>query len=393
MNSEKPNLLDPLENLKSEHFDFTIPSALVAHAPLSQRDQSRLLIYESPGIYHQTMVKNLADILPKGAVLIFNNSRVFPSRLLGTLATGGGVEVFLTKELVLSESHKCRWWALGRPLKKLTPGKVVSFAATGNRGQTDCGLTAVIVKRQDDQVLLEFEKSATSVNEWIDQWGIIPLPPYIHRDQAKPALESPDRMSYQTVFAKDRGSVAAPTAGLHFSEHLLNQLSEKGIQLRFLSLHVGAGTFLPVKSDVIQNHRMHHESFMVPRQTLHDIFQAKQDGAPVIAVGTTSLRSLEDLYRKGTGNPDQILSLGNQWHETNLFLYPTHKDDRYTPWMIDGLLTNFHQPKSTLFMLISLLMGLDNAKQFYQFAFDNQFRLFSYGDSSLLWLRKPQKAV
>jgi S-adenosylmethionine:tRNA ribosyltransferase-isomerase len=240
---------------------------------------------------------------------------------------------------------------------------------------------------------LEFERSANAVHKWIDQWGIIPLPPYIHRDQIKPAVESPDRLSYQTVFAKDRGSVAAPTAGLHFSQQLLDQLSEKGINLRFLSLHVGAGTFLPVKSDSIENHTMHHESFMVPRQTLQDIFQAKQNGSPVIAVGTTSLRSLEDLYRKGDGDTDKILNLGNQWHETNLFLYPKHKEDRYTPWMIDGLITNFHQPKSTLFMLISLLLGLENAMNFYQFAFDKQFRLFSYGDSSLLWLTKPQNGI
>lgn len=409
MNQEYPKILHPLEKLRLEHFDFTIPEALIAHGPLPERDQSKLLQYHGAGCYLQSMVKDLPTLLPPGSVLIFNNSKVFPSRLLGSLLTGGQVEVFLTRkdssevhknstetvdyhhDSLSNKSSKTSWWALGRPLKKLTPGKVLIFAAKNSSlTQNSPQLRATVLKREEDQVLIEFDASTAEVDAWLDRWGIIPLPPYIRRDDPKPAMESADRDRYQTVFAVDRGSVAAPTAGLHFSDLLMEELTAMGITINFVSLHVGAGTFLPVKSECHQDHHMHHESFMVPRHTLESIFKAKEANLPVIAVGTTSFRSLEDIYRRGDRNPEKILNLADQWHETNLYLYPNHKDDRYTPWMVDGLITNFHQPKSTLFMLISLLIGLENAKNFYQFAFENQYRLFSYGDSSLLWFKQRQ---
>jgi S-adenosylmethionine:tRNA ribosyltransferase-isomerase len=377
--------------LKLKDFNFFVPPELVAHEPLPNREESKVLIYNAPGTIKIDSVTRLPNILPKGSVLIFNNSRVFPSRLIGQLETGGKVEIFLTRKFGSSQNANL-WWALGKPLRKLKIGTKISFTLEKfttdlNGHSTPSPLMAQVMERSNNQVLLSFDTDEESLNHWLDRWGIIPLPPYIKRDHVFPASLSPDRDRYQTVFAKIRGSVAAPTAGLHFSENLLDIFREEGIRIRYVSLHVGSGTFLPVKSENISEHQMHLEPYLIPRETLEEIFQARKQGRPVIAVGTTSFRCLEDLYRISHGQEHLMLEACNQWHETNLFLYPKNRSDIYKPWIIDGIITNFHQPQSTLLMLIASLIGLDQTLSMYDHAIKNKLRLFSYGDTSLLWLK------
>jgi S-adenosylmethionine:tRNA ribosyltransferase-isomerase len=266
-------------------------------------------------------------------------------------------------------------------MKKLKPGTVVHFSQE-LRGQ--------VRRRSEDGtgnafIELAFNRSASSMAKWLDSFGYIPLPPYIKRLEAKPAAESSDRERYQTVYASNPGSVAAPTAGLHFTNELLTLLQNHSIQVEFVSLHVGAGTFLPVKSTTISAHKMHAERYRVGHKTASALLQAKQEGRPIVAVGTTTLRSLEALYRTSNSDTQRFIQAADEWRTTDLFIYPAHAEDRYRPWVVDGLFTNFHQPCSTLFMLVSALIGLNEAKTFYQAAIGRKMRLFSYGDASLLW--------
>ena len=362
----------PQGDLTLTDFDFAFPEELVAHTPLGNRDQSRLLVRSADGQIDHLSVSDIVDKLDPDTVLIFNNSRVFPSRLEGHLPTGGKFELFLIRE---DESGV--WSALGRPMRKLAPGKIVGFGH---------GLEAHVLDRTGDFLSIKFNVSSQDLTSWLDRFGFIPLPPYIKREAKIPAASSPDRDRYQTVYAQERGSVAAPTAGLHFSEALLSQLRARGIKLHDVSLHVGAGTFLPVKHNEVSKHQMHQELYRVPSSTLEAIKHAKNLGHKVVAVGTTTLRSLEDLYRRAGHDPEKLSQYAETWHSTGIFLYPRTSDDVYRPWIIDGLVTNFHQPKSTLFMLISKLIGLPQAKSLYEEAFRERYRLFSYGDASLLWL-------
>jgi S-adenosylmethionine:tRNA ribosyltransferase-isomerase len=328
-------------------------------------------------------VPDLTTELVPGTLLILNDSRVFPSRLIGKLPTGGSVETFLLEPL--NETHGevgCIWRALGRPMKKLKRGTGVYF---------NPGLEAEVVDKADDGagnglLTLRFNKAAPAMADWLDQFGYIPLPPYIKRDQALPAASSPDRTRYQTVYARQSGSVAAPTAGLHFTDALLQNLRLRGIEICFVSLHVGAGTFLPVKTQDLSHHKMHTERYRVSRKTAEAICLARSEGRKVVAVGTTALRSLESLYRQARGDTSSFISQADAWLTTDLFLYPSFATDVYRPWVVDALITNFHQPCSTLFMLVSSLLGLDSAKRLYNEAISSGYRLFSYGDTSLLWL-------
>lgn len=379
-----------INNLTLDDFDFVVPPELIAHEPLSRREESKLLIFKAPrDIRVETMI-NLPSILPKGSVLIFNNSKVFPSRLIGQLPTGGKIEIFLTKKMRVDQNSNL-WWALGKPLKKIKVGTKLTFStqefdSDPRSRPTLPTLSAQVLEREKDQILLSFDHDEQTLNDWLDLWGIVPLPPYIKRNKIFPAGISPDRDRYQTVFAKVRGSVAAPTAGLHFTDNLLKKLQEQEIKIRYVSLHVGLGTFLPVKSEKIDDHQMHFESYCISRETVEEIILAKNEGRPVIAVGTTSFRCLEDLYRISNGLQNVMLDSCDLWHETNLFLFPESRQKTYKPWIIDGIITNFHQPKSTLIMLVASLVGLDQTLSIYNYAIENNFRLFSYGDSSLLWL-------
>lgn len=369
-----------MTQLTRKDFSFDLPDHLIAHEALAQRDASRMLVRTSDGVLDDRSVKDLPDILPPDSLLLLNNTKVFPSRLVGSLASGGKVEIFLL-EKTEGSSTESEWVALGKPFRKLKPGKRLSF---------NNGLTAMIKGlRTDEQtpsLSLVFNMNGEDLSTWLSRYGIIPLPPYIRRDNPQAAAESKDTDRYQTVYARDVGSVAAPTAGLHITPELLALLREKGVEVREVCLHVGAGTFLPVKTDEVSSHRMHSEKFSVPTETLNALQRAKKAGRPVFAVGTTTFRTLESLHRK---YPDLLtrdpLSIGDQWHATDLFIYPKTRDDRYRSAIFDGMLTNFHQPESTLIMLVAALVGLDEILKVYNKAIDGSYRFYSYGDCCLLW--------
>ena len=363
-------------------FDYPCPAHLIAQQPRPRRDESRLLIRTNDGQTRDRHVSDLTTELPQDSLLILNDTRVFPSRLRGHLSSGGAVEIFLLEPQIESNSGQtCRWQALGRPMKKLKSGTELIFAES---------LKAKVVDRNEDGVgnafiNLEFQCPAGKLASWLDINGYIPLPPYIKRPDAHPAANSSDRDRYQTVYAQQAGSVAAPTAGLHFTDSLLDALKRRGIQICFVSLHVGAGTFLPVKTDEISSHKMHKERYRVGTETARALQIAKEKGRKIIAVGTTTLRSLESLYRIAGKDHETFVSAANEWRTTDIFIHPEYSDDLYKPWVIDGLVTNFHQPCSTLFMLVSALIGLGSAKELYQTAISREYRLFSYGDATLLW--------
>lgn len=369
-----------MSKLTKQDFSYTLPEHLVAHHPLSNRDDSKLLVRSADGSLRDSRIKELPSILPANCLLILNNTKVFPSRLVGQLETGGAVEIFLLSSK--SSGGNFVWQAIGRPFRKLKPGRLIQFAH---------GLEATIASQDlsdpsTPTVSLKFNLTGTSFDNWLEQHGIVPLPPYIKRDQVIEAAHSPDKERYQTVYAKDRGSVAAPTAGLHITQPLLEAMQAKGITIRYTCLHVGAGTFMPVKADDISAHKMHEESYNIPSETLASIKEHHAHGNPIIAVGTTSFRSVESLVRSvgGTEKLDPI-SHGDQWSDTGLFIYPETKEDRYRSAVFDGMMTNFHQPESTLIMLIAALVGYDEVFKIYNHAIASEYRFFSYGDSSLLW--------
>jgi S-adenosylmethionine:tRNA ribosyltransferase-isomerase len=254
-------------------------------------------------------------------------------------------------------------------------------------------LQAIVTSRHDANpdatplLTVEFNCDGARLLRWLDQFGDMPLPPYIDRKNPDRDQIKKDKANYQTVYAEGLGSVAAPTAGLHFSDPLIRRLNERGCELAEVTLHVGAGTFLPVKSHDPNLHTMHSERFIVPKSTYDSIMRAKSEKRPVIVVGTTALRSLEGLSqlaaREGRSNADLL----DRWLRTDIFIKPTYRDDIYEPWAPDFLMTNFHQPQSTLFMLICALVGFDAAHAIYDDAIKSGYRLFSYGDSSLLRLR------
>lgn len=359
------------------HFDFHVPEHLIAQTPLAQRETSRLLVRPRHGALEHTEVTALPTMLRPGTLLIFNDSRVFPSRLLGRTASGRRVEVFL-----LEEAEDGVWRALARPLKALRPGNQLHFDQ----------LEAEVLQREPapdgavPTLLVRFPLSRTKLLDWLQEHAYIPLPPYIARPNPKVSAQSEDRERYQTVYARNLGSVAAPTAGLHFSDALLQALSERQVQTATVCLHVGAGTFLPVKTEEVNEHPMHYESALVPKATLAAIKLAKDQGRDVIAVGTTTLRTLESFWRSAGGSWEQLPALGDTWQRTNLFIRPQHERDVQKVGLVNGLFTNFHQPKSTLFMLVAALIGIDAAQAMYAEAIQREYRLFSYGDANMLWL-------
>jgi S-adenosylmethionine:tRNA ribosyltransferase-isomerase len=376
---------EPVLTLKD--FDFQVPDHLIAQEPLPAREASRLLIRSRDGMLQHATTKDLTSNLPPRSLLIFNDSKVIASRMFGRIKTGAQIELFLLSPL--KRGDDVIWKALGKPLKKLHEGTIIFLSGE---------VTAEVLTKEtgDDGsafITLRFTSSVYPVNAaffeaWLDKHGYIPLPPYIKRDQPLPAPTSADKERYQTIYAREPGSVAAPTAGLHFSSILMDRLKEREIAFAYVCLHVGAGTFLPVKSPNIVNHRMHSERFLVPSFTTEAINKAKNAGAPVIAVGTTSFRALESLRRQALAESVEARTLTDRWLDTDLFIYPKSNSDLFRPKGkgIDALITNFHQPNSTLFMLISALIGLDQAKAMYAEAALKEYRFFSYGDACLLWL-------
>jgi S-adenosylmethionine:tRNA ribosyltransferase-isomerase len=341
--------------MKVEQFDFHLPEECIAQQAMEPRDAAKLLVVKDSD-YDDRAVRDITEYLNPGDVLVFNDTRVIPARLFGKRGDAG-VEIFLHKPV-----REGVWEALAKPAKRIKEGDEIvfnpSFKAT------------LIAKRDDGFVELAFAYSAAELLKRIHEHGVTPLPPYIKRDKQKHAE---DEARYQTVYARQDGSVAAPTAGLHFTETLLEAIRNKGVHLAFVTLHVGAGTFLPVKVDDTQQHIMHKERAIVSAETAAVVNRARQMGGRVIAVGTTSMRTLESAS-------DDAGTLHAYDSETGIFITPGYRFK-----ICDMLMTNFHLPKSTLFMLVSAFSGLDRMKSAYAHAIQNHYRFYSFGDACLLY--------
>jgi len=337
---------------KSSYF-YDLPEELIAYEPMPNRSDSRLMhLNRSSGTTERYKFSQLPQLLREGDLLVLNNTKVIPARLIGKKPTGAEVEVFLLNQL-----DDKRWECLVKPGRRLKPGSEVIFS-----DELSC---QIIDYAEEGGRIVEFSWEG-DFWEVLEKTGNMPLPPYIKRD----AIEK-DKQTYQTVYAETRGSVAAPTAGLHFTPEVFQQLHEKGIETAEVLLHVGLGTFRPVKEDDILNHKMHSEYCQISLETATKINKAKAEGRRVIAVGTTSTRTLESFAKDGK------VEAGVKW--TEIFIYPG-----VDLQIIDGLITNFHMPESTLLMLISAFAGYENVMQAYQVAVKEKYRFFSYGDSMLI---------
>lgn len=345
-------------------FDYYLPESLIAQTPLENRTASRLLtLNKRTGEIGHYGFEQLESFLQAGDVLVLNDTRVVPARLFGVKAdTGAKAEVLLLKQL-----EGDAWEALVRPGKRLKTGAKIHFGATeaGSAGNEPVLTATVESEGEMGTRVLRFSYKGI-FNEILDRLGSMPLPPYIKE-------QLPDRERYQTVYAKHQGSAAAPTAGLHFTEEYLHRLEQKGIQLAYVTLHVGLGTFRPVSVDTIEEHEMHEEYYEVSPEAAGIIRQAKARGGRVIAVGTTSARTLETAARE-----DGTIEAGSGW--TGIFIYPG-----YDFKIVDALLTNFHLPKSTLLMLISALAGRERVLEAYKEAVERKYRFFSFGDAMFIY--------
>lgn len=400
------------QQIRIEDYDYSLPDERIAKFPLSKRDESKLLLYRD-GTVGESVFKHLTDYLPKGSLMVFNNTRVIQARLLFQKETGARIEIFCLEPvephdyaLVFQQTERCSWTCLVGNLKKWKEGLL-------NKDVTIDGETVTLKAEKKltcgDSHLIEFtwDHPSYTFADILDAAGVLPIPPYLHRE-----TEKSDLQTYQTVYSKIKGSVAAPTAGLHFTPEVLADLDAKGFGREELTLHVGAGTFKPVKSETIEGHEMHTEFISVRRSSIERI---KNNLGKIIAVGTTSVRTLESLYYIGVtlaSNPNATAGelVVGQWmpyEEENNRLTPTealqnilnyldkHQADKlvtatqiiiapgYTFKIVRGIVTNFHQPKSTLLLLISAFVKGD-WKNIYDYALANDFRFLSYGDSSLL---------
>lgn len=340
--------------MKKSDFYFDLPEELIAQTPLERRDASRLLLLdrETGEIKHKHFY-DLPDYLNPGDCLVLNDSRVLPARLMGNRLTGGAVEVVLLRDL-----GGGKWECLTRPGRKTRPGTELTFGG----GLLTATVTDAL---EDGNKVLQFHYDGIFL-EILDQLGKMPLPPYIK-------AELQDRERYQTVYSREIGSAAAPTAGLHFTEELLDRIRAKGIKVCFVTLHVGLGTFRPVKEEDILDHVMHSEYCVIPEKTANIINETKAAGGRVVAVGTTSCRTLESFT-----DPNGIVLAKGGW--TDIFIYPG-----YTFKCIDALVTNFHLPESTLIMLVSALAGREHILNAYETAVKERYRFFSFGDAMFIY--------
>ena len=343
-----------INDLKTNDFDFNLPQNLIAQMPLKNRSDSKMLVFNNQ--ITDDISNNLANYLNKEDILVFNDTKVIKAKLDG-FRGGAKISVNLNQQI-----DGLTWHVLVKGAKKIKQGDVFKI--------NDDFQGKFTQKNDDGSAILKFLcQNDQEFHQKLEKYGSIPLPPYIKRNQENPD----DLKTYQTIYAKNSGAVAAPTAGLHFNEQLFKKLEQKGIKKAFATLQVGAGTFLPVKSDLIKDHKMHSESFNIDQQTCDLINSAKANKGRVIAIGTTAMRILESTS-------DENGFLKPKKENTNIFIYPSYKFK-----IVDGLFTNFHLPKSTLFMLICAFVGTANAKEIYQHAIENKYRFFSYGDSSLLF--------
>jgi S-adenosylmethionine:tRNA ribosyltransferase-isomerase len=345
--------------MRRDEFSYELPDELIAQFPPEQRGNSRLLAMDcNSGEVSDLQFSDLPDLLNSGDLLVFNDTRVIPARLFGHKETGGKVEILL--ERILDDQ---RMLAQVRASKTPKPGSVIHLQE---------GINLELNERQDDMFVLDVI-GEMSVLQVMQQVGHMPLPPYIQRDDD---IEDAER--YQTVYAKKTGAVAAPTAGLHFTDKLLQEITDQGIESVFVTLHVGAGTFQPVRVDNIEEHQMHSEYLEVSADVCEKVKQCKTNGGRVIAVGTTAVRCLETAVQSG--------EIKSYQGETDIFIYPGYEFK-----IVDGLITNFHLSESTLLMLVSAFAGRDNIMNAYQHAIKQHYRFFSYGDA--MFILKSEKCT
>jgi S-adenosylmethionine:tRNA ribosyltransferase-isomerase len=400
------------QQIRIEEYNYSLPDERIAKFPLAERADSKLLLYRN-GAISQDIFKHITDYLPKGALMVFNNTRVIQARLLFQKETGAKVEIFCLEPvvphdyaLVFGQTERCTWTCMVGNLKKW---KVGALSKTITRNDQTVTLSAERKQTTGDSHLIEFtwDNPLFTFADLLDAGGVLPIPPYLHRE-----TEESDLSSYQTVYSKIKGSVAAPTAGLHFTDEVLEKLAQTGISKEELTLHVGAGTFKPVKSETINEHEMHTEFISVKRSTIENV---RNNLGQIIAVGTTSVRTLESLYYIGVAlsqHPSSSLEEAKvtQWmpydsannqlsaaealqsildyldanqldtliSSTQIMIAPGYEFK-----VVRGIVTNFHQPQSTLLLLISAFVK-GHWNEIYDYALANDFRFLSYGDSSLL---------
>ena len=333
--------------MKTKDFFFDLPEDKVAQFPSDNRDESKLLCLnkDTGKIIHESF-NNLPSLLPNGAIIVLNNSKVRKARLFAESETGGKVEFLMLKKTEET------WTSISNKSKKQRIGKKYKFP-----GEVE----GEIIDIKDNEKILKF--SIDINDQYLDKYGHIPLPPYIKRDDQESDFER-----YQTVYAYEIGSIAAPTAGLHFSKKLIDEIKKRDIQIEYVTLHVGLGTFLPVKTDNIKDHKMHYEDYSIKIETANKINEGIKNKRPIIAVGTTSVRTLESSW-----NGEKIKSGNNS---TNLFIYPGYRFN-----VVNHMITNFHTPGSSLLMLVSAFAGVNNIKTAYSEAIKNDYMFYSYGDS------------
>ncbi len=344
--------------MKTQDFDFNLPDELIAQSPPEQRAHSKMLHLDgAAGQFCDARFTDLPNYLRAGDVLVFNDTRVMNARLFGKKESGGKIEVMV--ERIPNDHHVL---AVIRASHAPKIGAKLLLADH---------IPVTVMARDDAFYTLHFEHNKTVI-ELLDEYGSLPLPPYITRHAT-----DIDAERYQTVYAKNSGAVAAPTAGLHFDAPMLEKLRSIGVMITYITLHVGAGTFQPVRAEHIADHKMHHETFHIPPETVNTIQNAKKTGGRIMAIGTTSLRALEASAFNNKGIPK------SGYGETNIFITPGFRLN-----VVERLFTNFHLPRSTLLMLVSAFAGMDNIQRAYQHAIDQRYRFFSYGDAMLIE-RKP----
>lgn len=346
--------------MRTEDFSFELPEELIAQAPTARRGESRLLVLDrASGARVHSAVARLADFVEPGCLMVFNDSRVRKARIFGEALDTG----MKTEFLLLGQRPDGSWEAVASKLKKQRAGR--RYRLAGEALAEVLGPGEAGADGRPDTLILSFDRPMTE--EYLERNGHVPLPPYIKREDAPD-----DDERYQTVYSRELGSAACPTAGLHFTEALLAELDARGVRRTTVTLHVGLGTFLPVRSDAIEGHAMHEEAYSVPEAAAREVMAAKAEARPVIAVGTTSLRTLESAWVEGEG-----LKAGRG--STRIFIYPGYRFKA-----VDRLFTNFHTPKSTLLMLVSAFAGREAILDAYAEAVRERYRFFSYGDAMLI---------
>ena len=343
-------------------YDYNLPEELIAQMPADKRENSRMMVLNRKDrtISHKHFY-DIVDLIEPNTLLVMNNTKVLPARLIGHKDTGAKIEVFLLKQNHETQNEGETWEVLIKPSKRVKPDTIIKIS-------DELSVRAIKRLEENGEWLVELIFKGDNVLDVLHRNGNIPLPPYIERKIPNEDLKKLDFERYQTVYAKDEGSVAAPTAGLHFTKEILKRLEEKSVELAYVTLNVGLGTFRPVQCENVENHKMHSETFEIPEKAAEQINRAKAEGKKIIAVGTTTVRTLETAYQK--------FGCIKACHDhSELFIYPPYEFK-----VIDNLITNFHLPKSTLLMLVSALAGKDFIFEAYKEAIENKYRFFSYGD-------------